>query len=50
MATDAFTMIHFSVVDGSGNVQMGTCNVSVPKTLNGDPAVDSGAVYTVNAP
>jgi hypothetical protein len=34
--------------DGNGNTGTTTCQVTVPHSQNGDPAVDDGAVYTVN--
>jgi len=40
--------IHLSVSDGNGNTGAATCLVTVPKSQNGSPAVDDGAVYTVN--
>lgn len=41
--------IHLSVDDGNGNVGIATCLVTVPKSQNGDPAVDDGPVYTVTS-
>jgi len=40
--------IHLSLSDGNGNTGAATCLVTVPKSQNGSPAVDDGAVYTVN--
>ncbi|MCI0553752.1 MAG: T9SS type A sorting domain-containing protein [Anaerolineae bacterium] len=39
--------IHLSVNDGNGNTGTATCLVTVPKSQNGNLAVDDGAVYTV---
>ena len=40
--------ITLAVDDGNGNTGTTTCQVTVPHSQNGDPAVDDGAVYTVN--
>jgi hypothetical protein len=40
--------IHLSVSDGNGNTGAATCKVTVPKSQNGNPAIDDGPVYTVN--
>jgi len=39
--------IHLSVDDGNGNVGTATCLVTVPKSQNGNPAIDDGPAYTV---
>jgi len=41
--------IHLSVNDGNGNIGTATCLVTVPKSQNGNPAVDDGPAYTVNS-
>ncbi len=41
--------ITFSVTDVSGNTTTATATVTVPKSQNGAPAVDSGTKYTVNS-
>ncbi|MGH7596736.1 MAG: FlgD immunoglobulin-like domain containing protein [bacterium] len=40
--------IHLSVKDGNGNIGTATCLVTVPKSQNGNPAIDDGPAYTVN--
>jgi len=40
--------IHLSVDDGNGNIGTETGQVTVPNSQNGNPAIDDGAVYTVN--
>jgi hypothetical protein len=40
--------IHLSVSDGNGNTGAATCLVTIPKSQNGNPAIDDGPVYTVN--
>ena len=40
--------IHLSVQDGNGNTGTATCLVTVPKSQNGNPAIDDGPAYTVN--
>jgi len=40
--------IHLSVNDGNGNTSTATYLVTVPKSQNGNPAVDDGPAYTVN--
>jgi hypothetical protein len=40
--------IHLSVSDGNGNSGAATCLVTIPKSQNGNPAIDDGPVYTVN--
>jgi len=40
--------IHLSVNDGNGNIDAATYLVTVPKSQNGNPAVNDGPVYTVN--
>jgi hypothetical protein len=40
--------IFFSVRDTAGNVATATAKVTVPRSQNGDAAVDSGPHYTVN--
>ncbi len=40
--------IHLSVSDGNGNTGTATYQAKVPKSQNGNPAVDDGPVYTVN--
>jgi len=40
--------ITFKVTDGSGNSTTATAKVTVPKSQNGNPAVDDGPNYTVN--
>jgi len=39
--------IHMDVSDASSNVGVASFQVQVPKSKNGSPAVDDGAVYTV---
>lgn len=41
--------IHLSVSDDNGNTGTATCLVTVPKSQNGDPAVDDGSAYTVTS-
>jgi hypothetical protein len=40
--------ITFKVTDGSGNTTTAMARVTVPKSQNGNPAVDDGPKYTVN--
>jgi hypothetical protein len=40
--------ITFKVTDSSGNSTTATAKVTVPKSQNGNPAVDDGPQYTVN--
>ncbi len=39
--------IHLSVNDGNGNTGTAICLVTVPKSQNGNPAIDDGPVYTI---
>ncbi len=42
--------IHLSVSDGNnGNTGTATCTVTVPKSQNGNPAVDDSPIYTVGS-
>ncbi len=41
--------ITFKVSDSSGNMTTATCKVTVPKSQNGNPAIDDGPAYTVNS-
>ena len=38
--------IHLSVDAGNGNIGAATCLITVPKSQNGNPAVDDGPAYT----
>jgi hypothetical protein len=40
--------IHLSINDGNGNTGAATCLVTIPKSQNGNSAIDDGPVYTVN--
>jgi len=40
--------IHLSVNDGNGNTSAATCLVTIPKSQNGNSAIDDGPVYTVS--
>jgi len=39
--------LHMSVSDGNGNTGNAICRVTVPKSQNGNPAIDDGPVYMV---
>ena len=39
--------IHLSVSDGNGNTGVATCLVTIPKSQNGNPAIDDGPAYQV---
>jgi hypothetical protein len=41
--------IHLSVNDGNGNTATATYCVTVPKSQNGNPAIDDGPAHTVNS-
>jgi len=41
--------ITFKARDASGNATTVTAGVSVPKSQNGNPAIDDGAHYTVTS-
>ena len=40
--------ITFKVTDSSGNSTTATAKVTVPRSQNGNPAIDDGPQYTVN--
>jgi hypothetical protein len=41
--------VHLSVNDGNGNTGAATCLVTIPKSQNGNPAIDDGPVYIVGS-